>query len=194
MDCRDTHTVTSPHDLISLAARFKDDHSTTHEECHVHIALLKPLFAPELLNRCRNPDSRWMHDGSGKRVGYGKHEYLNLDPLSETWHNAWKLISGSLPRKVRFDISLPAGLEGQDKYDAWNRFLVQDGIDIGIDESQVRRLIAVMATVARMRLGASSIRFELVHNAVSDQNVLRLVSKVRNYLDALSVDKSIKEK
>jgi hypothetical protein len=120
------------------------------------LVLLQPLANPDMLQACRNPDSRVIWRSSGL------HEFLDIRQLSKAWRHA--TIKVRPFSHLIFDLTLPKQHEGRnDSFHKvyWDTGMPQ-GDSLGVRVQDVMNLVMIIATETRIR-AKGNVCFELVY-------------------------------
>jgi hypothetical protein len=181
-----TMTFDSPDELRTFVSQAQE-HTLTNK--HIRLRLLHPLADPVILASCRQPSSYHERDNAG-RVRRDSFEWLKITRLGEMWREVWKDMVPESLRAVTFDLSLPlppVPLQYKQDVSGWRPcWRDAEGIEIGIDEHAVARLVILLATVMRMR--ASKERELMFDRVLGDEPsaVCERFERLAKILDGLS--------
>lgn len=147
---------------LSLGTSEPSSESSSQTQ-HVKLVLLQPLANADMLEACRDPDSRLVCKPNGFVCGVANHEYLDIQPLSKAWRQALTKVPPI--SQLTFDLALPKKDEtskGSFQRVYWGTAMPQEE-SLGVHARDVRILAITIATVMRMRADGD-VRFEVTYD------------------------------
>lgn len=171
--------------LLSLS----DDASKLSSELasklqQVELVILQPLANTDMVDNCRDPESRVIRRPNGSLCGASNCEYLNLQPLSKSWRN--ELMKVPPISKLIFDVTLPKKGEknnGSATKVYWDTAMPQEDC-FGIHTRDVMTLVITIATETRMRTNGG-VLFEVIYDDTEGIS-LKGMARLKKQLLALS--------
>lgn len=144
------HIFAHPKQLSNFARSAQD---TDAEPVDLTLQLLHALQDETLLAPSRNPGSKFMRDGEGRRLlnSPTEHEYFDLVAIGKAWRAALLAVPPELVERVAFDQTLPRALrvDGESLPLHWETSL--KGAGVAVISMDVSCLVIGMATVLRTR-------------------------------------------
>lgn len=188
------HFVNTPEELEALGTQIdgEEDKSITH---YIRLAIFYPLAHKDMLDRCRDPDSRYSRDPAGNRCGLTDHEYLDITPLGKAWRQYWKVLPTKISH-IAFDMTLPIPDEGVEQVRWDNKHVETAGIKMFVPQHGVKLVIDTLVLEMHMR-SKGKVKMDLTWEPRADKPV---VGMIQSYIEALATngkshqEKSLKER
>jgi hypothetical protein len=161
--------------------------ATQHSMPPLRLALLQPLACPVMFAACRNPAQESTHRSDDRKAI--DHEYLDISALDKAWRHA---LSKAPPvSQITFDLRLPKPVgDGEAPVQTiyWDTAMPPNGQHFGVSPRSVMRLVATIATVARMRV-EGDVHFKLSYDEAEDIST-RAISLLSTRLEAIAKAKN----
>lgn len=182
------HSIDSPTQLQRLAS---EDPSIEHA---LNIILFAPLAHSEVLQQCRDYNSRYAKNSEGQRCGLTDYEYLNIDTLAKAWRDNWKTLPVTSISRVTFDLTLPEPDEGVEQV-RWE-YGSRTRVKIHPPERETTSLVNTLLLEMHMR-SRGRVKMDVVS---SGEGVQARMGMITSYIEALetqgrsSTERSLRER